>query len=78
MIDQKGVGAALERVSAGILLSKHTKPQRIRSAIETVLHDNSYREAAERVGAQIRQRNGADVAADAIGEFVSNRQFADS
>jgi len=78
MIDQKGVGASLERVGAGILLPKHAKPQRIRSAIETVLHDSSYREAAGHIGAQIRQRNGADVAADAIGEFVSNRQFADS
>ena len=32
----------------------------------------------DRLGAQIRQRNGADVAADAIGEFVWSRQFVDS
>ena len=76
MIDQKGVGAALERVGAGILLPKHARPQRIRSAVQTVLHDATYREAAGRLGEQIRQRDGADVAADAIGEFVrSQPQF---
>ena len=73
MIDQKGVGAALERVGAGILLPKHARPQRIRSAIETVLNDSAYREAANRLGGQIRRRDGADVAADAIGEFVRNQ-----
>ncbi len=72
-IDQKRVGAALERVGAGILLPKRAKPQRIRSAIASVLHDSAYRDAAGRLGAQIRQRDGADVAADAIGEFVRNQ-----
>ena len=73
MIDQKGVGAALERVGAGILLPKHARPQRIRSAIEAVLNDSAYREAANQLGGQIRRRDGADVAADAIGEFVRNQ-----
>ena len=76
MIDQKGVGAALERVGAGTLLPKHARPQRIRSAIETILQNPAYRDAANRIGEQIRQRDGADVAADAIGEFVrSQPQF---
>jgi UDP:flavonoid glycosyltransferase YjiC (YdhE family) len=75
MIDQKGVGAALERVGAGILLPKHARPQRIRSAIETILQDPAYRGAANRLGEQIRQRDGAGVAADAIGEFVRSHQF---
>jgi UDP:flavonoid glycosyltransferase YjiC (YdhE family) len=78
MIDQKGVGAALERVGAGILLPKHAKPQRIRAAIETVLGDGSYREAADRIGTQIRARNGADVAADAIENYVTSRLLVDS
>jgi len=73
MIDQKGVGAALERIGGGILLSKHARPQRIRSAIENVLNDAAYREAANRLGEQIRQRDGAVVAAEAIGEFVRNQ-----
>lgn len=78
MIDQKGVGAALERVGAGILLSKHARPKRIRAAVETVLGDSNYADAAGRLGTQIRKRNGADVGADAIEEFVRSRLFVDS
>jgi MGT family glycosyltransferase len=78
MIDQKGVGAALQRAGAGILLPKHARPKRIRAAIQAVLTGNDYREAAERLGADIRQRNGADVAADAIEEFVRSQQLVDS
>jgi len=78
MIDQKGVGAALERVGAGILLRKHAGPKRIRAAIQAVLADSAYREAADRLGAQIRQRDGAQAAADAIGDFVSKTQLVES
>ncbi len=73
MIDQKRVGAALEQIHAGMLLPKHAKPQRIREATETVLQDRTYREAANRLGEQIRQRDGADVAANTICEFVSSQ-----
>ena len=77
MIDQKGVGAALQRVGAGILVPKHAKPKRIRAAVERLLHDRAYRDAADRLGAQIRQRNGADVGADAIEEFLSSQQLVE-
>ncbi len=78
MIDQKGVGAALERVGAGTLLRKHAGPKRIRAAIQAVLTDPAYREAAGRLGVQIRQRDGAQAAADAIGDFVSKTQLVES
>jgi UDP:flavonoid glycosyltransferase YjiC (YdhE family) len=78
MIDQKGVGAALERVGAGILLRKHAGPKRIRVAIQNLLGDPAYREAADRLGAEIRQRNGAEVAADAIGDYVRKTQLVES
>jgi UDP:flavonoid glycosyltransferase YjiC (YdhE family) len=78
MIDQKGVGAALERVGAGILLRKHVGPKRIRAAIQTVLNDSAYREAADRLGTQIRQRDGSEVAADAIGDYVRKTQLVES
>lgn len=78
MIDQKLVGAAIETAGAGIMLSKHSRPQRIRSAIQTVLHDDAYRSAAERLGESIRQRDGAEVAADAIVEYVKTSQLIDS
>ena len=78
MIDQKGVGAALERVGVGILLRKHAGPKRIRAAIQNLLNDSAYREAAGRLGTQIRRRNGAEVAADAIGDFVRKTQLVES
>lgn len=78
LIDQKGVGAALERVGAGLLLRKHAGPKRIRASIQTILNDSAYREAADRLGAQIRQRDGAEVAADAIGDFVRKSQLVES
>jgi UDP:flavonoid glycosyltransferase YjiC (YdhE family) len=78
MIDQKGVGAALQRAGAGILLPKHARPKRIRAAIETVLNDAAYRDAAGKLGADIQRRNGADVGADAIEEFVRSQQLVDS
>jgi UDP:flavonoid glycosyltransferase YjiC (YdhE family) len=73
MIDQKRVGAALERAGAGILLPKHAGSKRIRAAIEGVLHDPAYRQSAARLGEKIRERDGAEVAADAIEEFVRRR-----
>jgi UDP:flavonoid glycosyltransferase YjiC (YdhE family) len=66
LIDQPLVGAVLEKVGAGVLLRKHAGPKRIRAAIDTVLHVPTYREAAARLGEQIRERDGAEVAADLI------------
>jgi UDP:flavonoid glycosyltransferase YjiC (YdhE family) len=73
-IDQKRVGGAVESVGAGILLSKHARADRIRAAIETVLGDPAYRESAGLIGAKIRERDGAAVAADTIGEFVNTHR----
>lgn len=73
LTDQKRVGAAIERVGAGILLPKHARKNRIRNAIGTVLGESRYRESAAALGEKIRERDGAEVAADAIEEFVRNR-----
>jgi len=73
MIDQKRVGAAVRDAGAGIRLGKHARPGRIRTAIEKVLQDPSYRESAGRLGDLIRERDGAQVAADAISEFAGVR-----
>jgi hypothetical protein len=70
LIDQKRVGAALENIGAGILLRKHASPRRIRAATSTALRDPTYREAASCLGEQIRQSDGAEAAAEAIGQFA--------
>jgi UDP:flavonoid glycosyltransferase YjiC (YdhE family) len=73
LIDQRRVGIALQRSGLGIHLPKHSRTQRIRAAVETVLTDQSYQRAAARLGEQIRERDGAEVAADAIEDYVRTR-----
>jgi UDP:flavonoid glycosyltransferase YjiC (YdhE family) len=73
LLDQKSVGAALQKRGAGVLLPKHSSVKRIRAAIERVLSDSSYADAAGHIGAQIRERDGAEVAADLIGELAASR-----
>lgn len=70
LIDQKLVGTALQQMGAGILLNKHARAHRIRAAIRAVLQDPGYRDAAGRLGQQIRQRDGALTAAEAIGQYA--------
>lgn len=72
-IDQKRVGEVIERIGAGRLLGKHTRPERIRGAIESMLNDVRYRQVATEIGHHIRQRDGATVAAAAVEEFVATR-----
>src|SRR5437588_7979361 len=74
LIDQRRVGAAARDVGAGLLLRKRAGPKRIRAAIETVLLDPLYRESAARLGEQIRENDGAERAADLIGEFACTKR----
>ena len=73
MIDQKTVGSSVANIVAGIRLRKHAGAARIRRAIETVLGDPGYRESAGRIGIEIRERDGAETAADLIGQFARLR-----
>jgi UDP:flavonoid glycosyltransferase YjiC (YdhE family) len=70
-MDQFKIGQALEKAGAGRLLPKRSSPSRIRQAIEEVLADDQFRLAASRLGAEIRQQDGASVAADAITEVLA-------
>ena len=70
-MDQLKIGQALEKAGAGRLLPKGSSPARIRQAIEQVLGDDRYGLAASRLGAEIRQQDGASVAADTIAEVLA-------
>ena len=70
LIDQKRVGVAVQKAGAGRLLPKRASVRRIRESVNVVLRDRTYREAAARIGEQIRQKDGAAVAADVISEFA--------
>ena len=70
-MDQYKIGQVLEQAGAGRLLPKRSSPARIRQVIEQVLGDDRCRLAAARLGAEIRQQDGASVAADAIAEVLA-------
>ena len=73
LIDQRRVGAALQKHGAGILLRKYAKPARIRAAITAILRDPRYRDRAGRIGADIRHHDGANVATEVITRYVESR-----
>ncbi len=74
LIDQRRVGAALRDVGAGLLLRKHAGPKRIQAAIKLVLNDPGYRQSAARLGKQIRERDGAELAAELITQFINTKE----
>jgi UDP:flavonoid glycosyltransferase YjiC (YdhE family) len=64
--DQPAVARALADRGAALTLPKEGGSREIRTAVETLLGDPAYRTAAAALGAAIRRRDGADVAADAL------------
>jgi UDP:flavonoid glycosyltransferase YjiC (YdhE family) len=64
--DQPAVGRALARLGATRVLPKAASPEQIAEAMQELLPEGPYREAARALGARIRQRDGADAAADAL------------
>ena len=65
-IDQVMIGRVLEARGAARLISKKSSTGRIASAIGELLDDATHREAAERLGAAIRSRDGAMEGADQL------------
>jgi UDP:flavonoid glycosyltransferase YjiC (YdhE family) len=65
--DQPGVAARLKARGACVVVSRHRlNPNRLRKAVQLVLQDGSYREAAQALQKAIRQLDGPDQAADLI------------
>jgi MGT family glycosyltransferase len=71
VMDQPIIGRAVESAGAGRVLPKMSSPKRIRGAIDELLEDGPHRSAAARLGAEIRRRDGAAVAADHIAEVLA-------
>lgn len=64
--DQSTIGQTIEDAGAGLTLSRRSSSQRIRAAIEQLLGDASYRVAAARLGARIREHDGRKAGADVL------------
>ncbi len=75
IMDQRAIGRALRAAGAGRLLAKRSSPNQIRTVIADVLADDSARRAAALLGAEIRQRDGAVVAADAISQVLTAQAY---
>jgi len=72
-MDQPKIGQAVEKAGAGLLLPKRSSPARIRQAIQDLLDNDNYRLSAARLGNEIRQRDGAATAADAITQTLAHQ-----
>lgn len=71
LVDQKMNGRVLADLGAARLLPRTAEPQRIRAAIAELITDGPHRAAAARLGAQIRDHDGAHTAADLIGRTLT-------
>lgn len=66
VLDQAMIGKAVYDAGAGRVLPKTASAEEIRSALESLLQDPSYRHAAGVIGARLRLHNGAIAAADEL------------
>jgi UDP:flavonoid glycosyltransferase YjiC (YdhE family) len=66
LMDQAAIGRAIQRHGAGRMLPKSARPDTIRTAVRELLGDGPHRAAAARLGADIRQHDGAVTAVDLL------------
>jgi UDP:flavonoid glycosyltransferase YjiC (YdhE family) len=66
LMDQAAIGRAVERHGAGRMVPKSARAGTIRTAVQELLADGPHRTAAARLGAAIRERDGAVTAVDLI------------
>jgi MGT family glycosyltransferase len=70
LLDQPMVGRRVEESGAGRVLSRKARPHQVASAVQELLHDDSYRIAAQRIADEIRPTGGTDGAADLLEELA--------
>jgi len=70
--EQQGVAARVNELGAGILLGTSTA-QAIRSAVEKLLTEGTYKQAAEKISGSFRSCSGAKAAADKILSLCKNQ-----
>ncbi len=74
--DQPGVAARVKAHGAGVVVSRHwLNPGRLRTAVERVLHEERYRDAAQDLKRAIRQFHGPDRAAHLIEQVLKLRSI---
>lgn len=71
--EQGGVARRVEELGAGVQL-KNVSVRQLRSAVETVLADEKYKENAGKIAESFRKSGGAIKAADAILKMIKKKQ----
>jgi UDP:flavonoid glycosyltransferase YjiC (YdhE family) len=71
--DQNDTAARVAHAGAGIRLKPSADAHRIRSAVERVLAEPSYREAAQRMGRAITERDGCVDPVEELEALVAGR-----
>jgi UDP:flavonoid glycosyltransferase YjiC (YdhE family) len=66
LLDQPMIGQAIAAAGAGRALPKSASPAQIRSAVQALLADRTYRDTAETIGLRLRSQSGAVAAADEL------------
>jgi UDP:flavonoid glycosyltransferase YjiC (YdhE family) len=72
LLDQKMVGRSVEQAGAGRLVSKNASAQQLRAVVSELLADGPHRQAAARLGEQIRAMPGALNGADQVEALLRN------
>ena len=70
--DQPVVAKRVEELGAGIALMEDRSVQAIRSAVNKILSDDSYKENAKKIGESLKACGGYKKAAEAIYESIDN------
>ena len=70
--DQPVVAKRVEELGAGIALMEDRSVQAIRSAVNKILSDDSYKENAKKIGESLKACGGYKKAAEAIYEAIDN------
>jgi UDP:flavonoid glycosyltransferase YjiC (YdhE family) len=71
LIDQPAIGRAVERLGVGRMLPKSAPAARIRATVENLLDDQQTLLRAQELGREIRERDGAVVAADLLASVAT-------
>lgn len=71
MLDQTMNGRSVQQQGAAIVLRKTSSPKAIRAAVTALLAPGPHQDAAARIGAQLRSRNGAAAAADVLDHMLA-------
>lgn len=71
IMDQRGIGLAVQDAGAGRVLDRMSPPDRILQVLHGLLADGPHRAAAAQLGAAIRRCDGATVAADRLTELLA-------